>query len=67
MVRHKIRIVSDGPCTEIYVDDLKLNLVANIEVEYSPGEVPRLRLEMYAPDIEVSTNTMEVKYVRHRT
>ena len=67
MVKHKIRIMTDGPCTEIYVDDVKLNTVTSIEIEYSPGAIPRLRLEMYAPDVKIDADTMEVRCGRHRT
>lgn len=57
---HKIRIITQGTITKIFLDDQEVSGCIAADIEYRPHELPVVKLELKAQEIEVEAEQAEV-------
>lgn len=57
---HKIRLITEGTKTKIFLDDQELNGCIAANIDYTPFELPVVKLELTALEIEAEVEKAEV-------
>ena len=57
---NKIRIITQGTSTKIFLDDQEVNGCIAANIEYRPHELPVVKLELTALEIEAEAEQAEV-------